>query len=387
MVKTPIYLDNQATTCVDPRVVDAMLPYFTEHFGNAASKIHIFGWVAAEAVERGRNQVAALIGARSPREITFTSGATEANNLALKGVAEFYQGKGDHLVTCATEHKSVLDCCETLEKRGYRVTYLPVDPYGRIDVGQLRAALTEKTILISIMAANNEIGTVQPLSEIGAVAKEQGILWHCDATQAVGKIPLNVEALGVDLLSLSAHKMYGPKGVGALYVRSRQPRVRLQAQIEGGGQEHGRRSGTLNVPGIVGLGKAGELCREELETESIGLAQLREELYQGLVNHLEGIRLNGHPQERLPGNLNLSFAGVDGTSLLMALRDVALSSGSACTSGSTSPSHVLKAIGLSDVLAHASLRFGLGRFTTGEEINYVVERVVAEVKQLRASLV
>jgi len=332
-------------------------------------------------VDQARIQVAALIRARSSREIVFTSGATEANNLAIKGVAEFYRDRGNHLITGATEHKSVLDCCRVLERRGFEVTYLPVDAHGRIDVEQLRRAITEKTVLISVMAANNEIGTIPPLGEIGAVAKEQGILWHCDAAQAVGKIPLDVEALGADLLSVSAHKIYGPKGAGALYVRARRPRVRLQAQIEGGGQERNLRSGTLNVPGIVGLGQACALCQQEMEAEGGRLGDLRERLHTGLVRSLDGVRLNGHPQERLPGCLHVSFAGVDGAALLAALRDVALSSGSACTSGTDAPSHVLKAIGLTDEMAQSSLRFGLGRFNTSEEIDYVIERVVEEVKR------
>lgn len=377
----PIYMDNLATTPVDPRVIEAMLPYLTDHFGNAASKTHAFGWKAAEAVERGRAQVASLIGARSSREIIFTSGATEANNLAIKGVAEF-QDKGKHLVTCVTEHKSVLDCCRGLEERGYQVTYLPVDEWGHIDVEQLRAALRPETILISIMAANNEIGTIQPLQEIGALAKERGILWHCDAAQAVGKIDLDVEELGVDLLSISGHKIYAAKGTGALYVRSRRPRVRLQAQIEGGGQERGLRSGTLNVPGIVGLGNACELCREGKE-ERERVTGLRDRLEEEIASRLDGTRLNGHSCARLPGCLNMSFSGVDGAELLMAFRDVALSSGAACSSGDSAPSHVLKAIGVPDELARASLRFGLGRFNNCEEVNYVVERVVGEVKGLR----
>jgi len=381
MVSTPVYLDNLSTTRVDPRVIDVMLPYFTGDFGNAASRTHAFGWKAAEAVDQARIQVAALIRARSSREIVFTSSATEANNLAIKGVAEFYRDRGNHLITGATEHKSVLDCCRVLERRGFEVTYLPVDAHGRIDVEQLRRAITEKTVLISVMAANNEIGTIPPLGEIGAVAKEQGILWHCDAAQAVGKIPLDVEALGADLLSVSAHKIYGPKGAGALYVRARRPRVRLQAQIEGGGQERNLRSGTLNVPGIVGLGQACALCQQEMEAEGGRLGDLRERLHTGLVRSLDGVRLNGHPQERLPGCLHVSFAGVDGAALLAALRDVALSSGSACTSGTDAPSHVLKAIGLTDEMAQSSLRFGLGRFNTSEEIDYVIERVVEEVKR------
>ena len=381
----PVYLDNLATTPVDPRVVESMLPYFTEHFGNAASKTHGFGWKAAEAVEQSRSQVAALLGAASPQEIIFTSGGTEANNLALKGVAGHYRSKGTHVVTCATEHKSVLDSCKTLESRGYRVTYLPVDGCGRVDMDRLRAVVSDQTILISVMAANNEIGTIQPLEEIGSFAKEQGVLWHCDAVQAVGKISLDVQKLGVDLLSLSAHKIYGPKGTGALYVRSRRPRVRLETQMDGGGHERGLRSGTLAVPGIVGLGRACELCQHEVESESQRLASLCQQLYSGIRQQLADIRLNGHLQARLPGALNLSFVGVDGAKLLLALREIALSAGSACASSGT-PSHVLRAIGLEDDLIFASLRFGLGRFNTAAEIDYVKERVIEAVKDLgRAS--
>jgi len=384
MAVTPIYLDNLATTPVDPRVVEAMLPYFTEHFGNAASKTHGFGWKAAEAVDQSRSQVAALLGAASPQEIIFTSGGTEANNLALKGVAGYYRSKGTHIVTCATEHKAVLDSCKTLEAQGYQVTYLPVDGCGRVDIDQLRAAVSDQTILISVMAANNEIGTIQPLEEIGSFAKEHGVLWHCDAVQAVGKIPLNVQELGVDLLSLSAHKIYGPKGAGALYVRSRRPRVRLQAQMDGGGHERGLRSGTLNVPGVVGLGKACELCQHKMEDEGQRLASLCQQLYKGLGQQLADVHLNGHQQERLPGALNLSFLGVNGAELLLALREIALSAGSACSS-SGEPSHVLKAIGLEDDLVFASLRFGLGRFNTAAEIDYVIGRVVEEAKGLGAA--
>ena len=361
-----------------------MLPYFTVFFGNASSRTHPFGWKAAEAVEESREQVAALIGARTPREIVFTSGATEANNLAIKGGVDQQRERGDHIVTCAIEHKAVLDCCQSLERSGFRVTYLPVDGDGRIDVARLREALSERTVLISLMAANNEIGTLQPLAEIGAIAKERGILWHCDAAQAVGKVPLAVEEMGVDLLSISGHKIYAPKGVGALYVRSRRPRVRLRAQIEGGGQERGIRSGTLNVPGIVGLGVACRLCLEEMEEEGTRLRGLRDRLQQQLQARLDGIRFNGHPQERLPGCLNSSFHGVDGSQLVTAFRDVALSAGSACASGEGAPSHVLEAIGLPATLAHASLRFGIGRFNTAAEIDYVVERVVAGVNRLRA---
>ena len=383
MVQIPIYLDNLATTRVDPRVVDAMLPYFAEHFGNAASKTHAFGWTAAEAVEQARSEVASLIGAATAKEVVFTSGATEANNLALKGVAAVYGARGNHIITSAIEHKAVLDCCRGLQSHGYEVTCLPVDHYGMVDLKQLRETITPRTILVSIMAANNEIGTVQPLAEIGALTKENGILWHCDAAQAVGKIELNVEELGVDLLSLSAHKIYGPKGVGALYVRGRRPRVRLQPQLEGGGQERGLRSGTQNVPGIVGLGKACQLCWQHLECEGHRLGALRQRLHHGLVSRIGGVHLNGHPYQRLPGNLNLSFTQTDGAALVAALRDIALSSGAACTSGSTKPSHVLQAIGLEDDLAFASLRLGLGRFNTEEEIDYVVERVAMEVNRLR----
>ena len=364
-----------------------MLPFFTERFGNPASRTHAFGWDAAAAVDLGRAQVAALLGARSPGEIVFTSGATEANNLAVKGVAEFHRETGNHIVTCATEHRSVLHCCEALEQRGFELTYLPVDQSGLVDVDELRAAVTERTILLSVAAANNEIGTVQPLRAIGAVAKEKGILWHCDAAQAVGKIPLDVQALGADLLSLSAHKIYGPKGVGALYVRSRRPRVRLLPQLHGGGQERNLRSGTSNVPGIVGLGQACALCQQEGEDERRRLVEMRDRLHQGLASHLDGIGLNGHPHERLPGCLNLSFAGIDGGALLTALHDAALSAGAACTSGDTVPSHVLRAIGVSNELAHASLRFGIGRFNRAEEIDYVVERVVEEVEGLRRARV
>ena len=371
----PVYLDNLATTPVDPRVVETMLPYFTEHFGNAASKTHSFGWQAAEAVEQSRLQVAALLGAASPREIIFTSGGTEANNLAIKGAAGYYRSKGTHLVTCATEHMSVLDSCKTLESRGFRVTYLPVDRFGRVDMDRLRAVVSDETILISVMAANNESGTIQPLEEIGAFAKERGVLWHCDAVQAVGKIPLDVDKIGVDLLSLSGHKIYGPKGVGVLYVRSRRPRVRLETQMDGGGHERGLRSGTLAVPGIVGLGKACELSQFEMESESQQLRTFSQQLYFGLCRHLADIRLNGHLHKRLPGALNLSFVGVDGAKLLLALPQIALSAGSACASSGTS-SHVLKAMGLEEDLIFSSLRFGLGRFNTAAEIDCVKERVI-----------
>ncbi len=382
-VATPIYLDNNATTAVDPRVLDAMLPYFLERFGNAASKNHAFGWEAEAAVDSARDQVARLIGASSPREVVFTSGATESDNLAIKGVAEAHREKGNHIVTCVTEHKAVLDSCKILEKSGFEVSYLPVSRDGFVDLQRLRDSLTDKTILISIMAVNNEIGTIQPTREIGRLAKEKGILFHSDATQAVGKIPLNVEDMGIDLLSLTAHKMYGPKGIGALFVRSTKPRVKITPQIDGGGHERGMRSGTLNVPGIVGLGKACELAKKEMSTEGERLTALRERLKTGIFEQLDDVRINGDAVMRLPGNLNLSFAYVDGESLMMGLKEIAVSTGSACTSASLEPSYVLKAIGLEDSLAHASIRFGLGRFNTADEIEYTVQRVGEEVRRLR----
>jgi cysteine desulfurase len=382
-VDTPIYLDNHATTPVDGRVLEAMLPYFTEKFGNSASKNHTFGWEAEAAVDTAREQIVRLIGAKSPREIVFTSGATESDNLAIKGVAQSQRERGDHIVTCVTEHKAVIDSCKALEKQGFRVSYLPVKPDGTIDLTKLTEALTNQTVLISIMAANNEIGTLQPVKEIGRLAKQRGIIFHSDATQAVGKIPLNVEDLGIDLLSLTAHKMYGPKGVGALYVRSSKPRVKLTPIIDGGGHEHGMRSGTLNVPGIVGLGKACEIAQKEMGAEGERLIALRERLSKAIRSGLEEVYLNGHASERLPGNLNMSFAYVDGESLMMGLKEIAVSSGSACTSASLEPSYVLKAIGVEDALAHASIRFGLGRFNTVEEVDYTAARVVEEVRRLR----
>ncbi|MGZ8441942.1 MAG: IscS subfamily cysteine desulfurase [Candidatus Binatia bacterium] len=382
-LQTPIYLDNHATTPVDPRVLAAMLPYFTERFGNAASKSHAFGWEADNAVDTARAQVAKLIGAASPREIVFTSGATESDNLAIKGVADAYRDKGNHIVTCVTEHKAVLDSCKVLAKHGFEITYLPVGSDGLIDLQRLRAAITDKTILLSIMAANNEIGTIQPVKEIGRLAKEKNILFHSDATQGVGKFPIAVDAMGIDLLSLTAHKMYGPKGIGALYVRSAKPRVKLNSLIDGGGHERGMRSGTLNVPGIVGLGRACELSEIEMNAEAERLIALRERLKDGILKQLDDVRINGHAVERLPGNLNLSFAYIEGESLLMGLKDIAVSTGSACTSASLEPSYVLKAIGLSDELAYSAIRFGLGRFTTEEEIDYTVKRVVEEVARLR----
>jgi cysteine desulfurase len=382
-LKLPVYLDNNATTRTDPRVLEAMLPFFTEHYGNAASRNHDFGWKAEEAVEQARQQVAELIGA-SPKEIIFTSGATESDNLALKGVAAMYRRQGDHLVTVVTEHHAVLDPCKRLEREGFRVTYLPVDEYGRVSADQVAEALTEATVLVSVMAANNEVGTLQPVAAIGKLCKQRGVLFHSDAVQAVGKLPVDVEALGADLLSLSAHKLYGPKGVGALYVRRRDPHVRLEPLFDGGGHERGMRSGTLPVPLIVGFGKACALCRQEMAEEAVRLDRLRQRLHQGITDGLDGVSLNGHPTERLPGNLNLSFADVQGEALMMAMRNVAVSSGSACTSASVEPSYVLKALGVSDELAHGSLRFGLGRFSTEEEVDFVIGEVVEHVRRLRA---
>ncbi len=382
MVKTPIYLDNNATTRTDPRVVEAMLPYFTEKFGNAASRNHAFGWEAEEAVDNAREQVGSLIGAGA-KEIVFTSGATESNNLALKGVAAMYRKKGDHVVTVVTEHKAVLDPCKRLERDGFKVTFLPVDKYGQVSAEQVAAALTDKTILVSVMAANNEIGTLQPIGQIGKLCKQRGVLFHTDAVQAVGKVPVDVDEMGIDLLSLSAHKIYGPKGIGALYVRRKDPRVRLDPIIDGGGHERGMRSGTLPVPLIVGLGLACELCRKERETEAKRLFALRERLRQGITSKLEDVYLNGHPTERLPGNLNISFAYVEGEALMMGIKDVAVSSGSACTSASLEPSYVLKALGVGDELAHSSIRFGLGRFNTEEEVDFVIDDVVRAVNHLR----
>jgi cysteine desulfurase len=381
--KTPIYLDNHATTAVDPRVLAAMLPYFTERFGNASSRNHAFGWEAEAAVDSAREQIARLIGAASPREIVFTSGATESDNLALKGVAAAYREKGNHIVTCVIEHKAVLDSCKVLEKQGCQVTYLPVDSGGIVDIERVRSALTDKTILISIMMANNEIGTIEPVKEIGRLAREKGILFHTDATQAVGKIPVDVNLLNIDLLSITAHKMYGPKGIGALYVRSSRPRVKLSPLIDGGGHERGMRSGTLNVSGIVGLGEACEIARKEMTAESERLLKLRERLKTAILDQLDDVRINGHPTQRLPGNMNMSFAYVEGESLLMALKEIAVSTGSACTSASLEPSYVLRAIGVPDELAHTSIRFGLGRFNTEAEIDYTAGRVVEEVRRLR----
>ena len=381
-IKLPIYMDNHATTAVDPRVVSAMLPYFNEKFGNAASRNHSFGWAAEEAVESARGQIARLINA-APKEIIFTSGATESNNLAIKGVAEMYREKGTHIITQVTEHKAVLDTCKRLEKYGYQVTYLPVGKDGRIDLDHLRRAITAKTILIAIMYANNEIGVIQPVEEIGKIAKEKGVLFHTDAVQAVGKVPVDVIKDNVDLLALTGHKIYGPKGCGALYVRRRNPRVQLTSIIDGGGHERGMRSGTLNVPGIVGFGKAAELSQSEMAQESERLRGLRDHLKEGILKGLDEVYVNGSMSYRLPNNLNVSFAYVDGESLLMGINDVAVSSGSACTSAKMEPSYVLKALGVNEDLAHSSIRFGLGRFNTPEEVEYVIQRVVEVVSRLR----
>ncbi len=384
MERDPIYMDNQATTPVDPRVIEAMVPFLGEIYGNAASRNHAFGWAAEEAVDQGRSQIADLVGAR-PKEIIFTSGATESDNLGIKGVADFYADKGNHIITAVTEHKAVLDTCKALERSNIaEVTYLAVDKYGRVDVDDVKNAIRDNTILISLMYANNEIGTLHPIRAIGKLAKERGILFHCDATQGVGKVPVNVDEDGIDLMSMSAHKMYGPKGCGALYVRSRGPRVRLRAQMDGGGHERGMRSGTLNVAGIVGFGKACELCGQELEAEAGRLIALRQRLHDGLTENLEEVYLNGHPTERIPGNLNLSFSYVEGESFLMGLnREIALSSGSACTSATLEPSYVLKALGVGEELAHTSIRFGLGRFNTEEDVDYVIRRVSEVVVRLR----
>jgi cysteine desulfurase len=381
-IKLPVYFDNHATTPVDPRVLDAMLPYFTETFGNAASRNHEFGWKAEEAVENARGQIARLINA-TPKEIIFTSGATESTNLAIKGAAEMYREKGNHIITQVTEHKATLDTCKRLEKCGYEVTYLPVEKDGRINLEDLRRAITPKTILISIMYANNEIGTVQPIAEIGKIAKEKGVFFHVDGVQAVGKIPVDVQKDGIDLMSISGHKIYGPKGVGALYVRRKNPRVQLASQIDGGGHERGMRSGTLNVTGIVGLGKACELCQQEMSAESAKLSKLRDRLKDSIMMRLDEVYINGSVEHRLPHNINISFAYVEGESLLMGINDIAVSSGSACTSATLEPSYVLKALGVGEDLAHTSIRFGLGRFNTAEEVDYVADRVVETVKRLR----
>src|SRR5271168_1804684 len=381
-MKLPIYMDNHATTPVDPRVFEAMRPYLTNIFGNSASRNHSFGWEAEEATEKARKQVASLIGATS-KEIVFTSGATESNNLAIKGVAEMYAEKGNHIITAATEHKAVLDTCKRLEKDGVRVTYLAVQQNGLVDLDQLRDAITDKTILITIMYANNEIGVLQPIAEIGKIAKERGALFHTDATQAVGKIPVDVIRDNIDLMSISAHKMYGPKGVGALYVRRRNPRVQLTAQIDGGGHERGMRSGTLNVPGIVGLGEACAISKAEMPAEIKRMEYLRDKMKDRLLAALDEVYINGTMEHRLPNNLNISFAYVEGESLLMGINEIAVSSGSACTSATLEPSYVLKALGLGDDVAHSSIRFGLGRFNTEAEVDYVADKLIDIVQKLR----
>lgn len=382
-LKFPIYMDNHATTPMDQRVLDAMLPYFNQAFGNAASRTHRFGWEAEATVDDARDTLAAFIGAESGKEIVFTSGATESNNLAIKGVAEYYKSKGNHIITTVIEHKAVLDSCKRLEKEGFSVTYLPVGKDGRVDPESVRAAITDKTILVSVMLANNEVGTIQPIEEIGQITREKGVLFHSDAVQGVGKTPFSVEKMNVDLASVTAHKIYGPKGCGALYIRRKRPRVRLVAQMDGGGHERGNRSGTLNVSGIVGFAKAAEIMMKEGATESARILALRERLHSKITSGLDEVVLNGHPEHRLPGNLNLSFSFVEGEGLMMAIKDVAVSSGSACTSASLEPSYVLRAMGLDEELAHSSIRFGIGRFNTEEEVDYVAQLMIDKVKKLR----
>src|SRR5512134_2969313 len=382
-LKFPIFMDSQSTTPADPRVVEAMIPYFTEKFGHPASRNHPYGWEAEAAVDRARAQIAALVGARDPKEIVFTSGGTESINLALKGVAEMYREKGNHIVTTVIEQRASLDVCKKLERQGFEVTSVPVQPDGLVDVEEIRRAITDKTILISVMFANNEIGTIQDVAAIGKLAKEKGIIFHTDATQAVGKIPVDVEVMGIDVLSCTAHLMYGPKGVGALYVRRKGPRVRLAAQMDGGGHERGMRSGTLPVPLIVGFGRAAEVAKADMPEETVRLRALRDRLLHGIQRQLTETYINGSLEHRLPGNLNISFAFVEGESLLMALKDIAVSSGSACTSASLEPSYVLRALGVGDELAHTSIRFGIGRFNTEVEIDYVIELVTKSVERLR----
>jgi len=382
-LKFPIYMDNHATTPLDKRVLEAMLPYFTQDFGNAASRTHAYGWHAEAAVEDARETIAGYLGAESGKEIVFTSGATESDNLAIKGVAEYYQGKGNHIITTTIEHKAVLDSCKRLEKQGFTVTYVNAGPDGLVDPADIEKAMTDKTILVSVMLANNEVGTIQPIAEIGAITRKRGIIFHCDAVQGFGKTPFDVRTMNVDLASLTAHKIYGPKGVGALYVRRSKPRVRLVAQMDGGGHERGNRSGTLNVPGIVGFAKAVQIFKQEGVAEADRIRGLRDRLHRALTKELDSVYLNGHPEKRLPGNLNLSFSFVEGEGLMMAIKDVAVSSGSACTSASLEPSYVLRSMGLDEELAHSSIRFGLGRFNTEEEVDYVAELVVGKVKKLR----
>ena len=381
-MKQPIYLDYNATTPTDPRVVEAMLPFFTEIYGNAASRNHSFGWTAEEGVSKARNIIGEAIGATG-KEIVFTSGATESDNMAVLGVAEFYHEKGKHIITSPIEHKAVVDPCQALEQKGYEITFLDVDGHGRIDMKQLEASIREDTVLVSLMAGNNEIGTLNPLKEIGQMTRERGVLFHCDATQGVGKIPIDVETMNIDLLSMTAHKIYGPKGIGALYVRRKKPRVRITPIMFGGGHERGFRSGTLNVTGIVGFGKAIELAMEEISSEAERQIGLRQHLYKRLTDELDYVFLNGHPTERLPNNLNLSFGYVEGESLMMGISEIAVSSGSACTSASLEPSYVLRSMGVGDDLAHSSVRFGFGRYTTMEEVNYAADKVIGAVKRLR----
>ncbi len=383
-LELPIYMDNHATTRMDQRVLEAMLPYFTKHYGNAASRTHRFGWEAEAAVEDAREQIASFIGAKSSKEIVFTSGATESDNLAIKGVAEYYKSRGNHIVTTTIEHKAVLDSCKRLEKQGFEVTYVSAGDDGIVSPQSIADAITDKTILVSVMLANNEVGTIQPIEEIGEITRAKGILLHTDAVQGVGKTDFDVEAMNVDLASITAHKIYGPKGVGALYVRRHRPRVRLTAQMDGGGHERGNRSGTLNVPGIVGFAKACQLMVEERATEVPRIRALRDRLHQRLTAELTDVVLNGHPEQRLVGNLNVSFAFVEGEALMMAIKDVAVSSGSACTSASLEPSYVLHSMGLDEDLAHSSIRFGLGRFNTEEEVDYVADLVIGKVNKLRA---
>ncbi len=382
MVKLPIYLDNNSTTPLDTRVLEAMMPYFTDIFGNAASKSHEFGWKAEAAVESSRTKIAKLISSE-PKEIIFTSGATESVNLALKGAAEAYRSKGNKIITSQTEHKAVLDTCKTLQKRRYVVEYLKVDKFGMIDLNEISDSIDENTIMVSIMFANNEIGTVQPVNEIGKLCREKGVLFHTDAAQALGKIEINVNEMNIDLMSLSAHKLYGPKGIGALYVRSKNPTVKLISQIDGGGHERGFRSGTLNVPAIAGFGKACEIASKEMKEEALRLNKLRTKLHDGIIGGLKGVQLNGHPEKRLAGNLNLSFEHVNADALMMAMKELAVSSGSACSSAEVEPSHVLKAIGANDEILHSSIRFGIGRFNTEEEIEYAAAKVIGKVTELR----
>lgn len=379
---TPIYLDYNATTPVDPRVLEAMLPYYREKFGNAASRTHKFGWIASDAVDKAREQAAAIIGA-DPKDIVFTSGASESDNIALKGVMEKYKSRGNHLITAATEHKAVIDTAEYLAENGYEVTFLDVDNNGQVHPDQVDAAITDNTALVSIMLANNETGVIHPIGEIGEVCEKRGVFFHCDATQGIGKVPIDVKEMGIHLLSMSGHKIYGPKGVGVLYARSRKPRVRPAPVIHGGGHEQGMRSGTLNVPGIVGLGKACELCMKEMDEEVPRLKRLRDRLEKGILDSLDEVYINGHPTDRLPNTTNISFKYVEGESIMMMMKDIAVSSGSACTSASLAPSYVLHAMGVPDFLAHASIRFSLGRFTTQEEIDYTVESVEKAITRLR----